>query len=283
MDPLLQSFMIFISSEKGLCKNTILAYSRDLQSFQKYLNMNFKEIGQDDIIGYLSHMKAGYSSSSIYRAFVTIKVFYRFLKKEGFVNVDPTSLFDFPKVWQLIPSVLTYEEVDKLLQMPDVNCLVGARDRAILELLYATGVRVSEMTDLKIRDLTDQFVWVRGKGRKERIVPVGKRALDAIDHYLINYRKCENEYLFLGKSGKKLNRVTVWMRIKLYAKRASISKNISPHTLRHSFATHLLENGADIRLIQDMLGHADIATTDRYTHISQSHLKKAFKNFHPRP
>lgn len=286
MDRFLESFYIYISSEKNLSKNTILAYSRDLDLFQQFLQRRGKilqEGKQEEVVDYLSTLREKYASSTIYRAFVSIKVFYTFLKKEGVIKTDPTCLFDFPKVWQLIPSVLTYEEVDKLLQAPDEKTMIGARDKAILELLYATGIRVSEALDLKIKDVSDQFVRVKGKGRKERVVPIGKRALEAIDHYLINHRKDQNEHLFLGKGGKKINRVTIWLRVKFYAKVAKIPKNISPHTLRHSFATHLLENGADIRLIQDMLGHEDISTTDRYTHISQNHLKKAFKSFHPRP
>ncbi|NGX33091.1 MAG: hypothetical protein K1060chlam4_01152, partial [Candidatus Anoxychlamydiales bacterium] len=224
-------------------------------------------------------------SSSIYRSFVAIKVLFRFLKKENAIKKDITLYLDLPKIWQFLPSVMTYQEVDSLLNQIKTEDFVGARDKAILELLYATGIRVSECCSLKILDVNDDFIKVMGKGKKQRLVPIGKKAIEAIDHYLLNFRNEVKglDYLFISKGGKKINRVTIYNRIKLYAKGANIKKNISPHTLRHSFATHLLENGADLRLIQDMLGHADISTTDRYTHISKAHLKRAFESFHPRP
>ena len=290
LDSSIKSFIIYISSEKGLSKNTILSYERDLRFFSNFLKdknkkSSFKRITQEDIVEYLGFLKLkNYASSSIYRSFVAIKVFFRFLKKEGFIKNDVSSYFEFPKIWQLIPTVMSYNEVENLFTKPDITTFTGARDKAVLELLYATGMRVSEAVNLKIKDVDDDFVRVKGKGRKERIVPIGKKAIEAIDHYLINFRKDTTlDYLFVTNRSKKIDRITIYKRIKYYAKQAKIYKNISPHTLRHSFATHLLENGADIRLIQDMLGHEDISTTDRYTHISQSHLKKAFKNFHPRP
>jgi integrase/recombinase XerD len=284
-DSSVKNFLIYISSEKALSKNTILAYERDLRFFVEFLKdrrSDFQSVDGDDIVNYLGFLKTkNYASSSIYRAFVALKVFFRFLKREGFAAVD-IGLFEIPKVWQLVPVVLTYPEVEELLKQPDIKTYIGARDRAILELLYATGIRVSELTNLLIKDVGDDFVKVKGKGKKERIVPVGKKALEAIDYYLVNFRK-DGEFLFLSQRGKKINRIDVYLRIKIYAKMAKIEKNVSPHTLRHCFATHLLENGADIRLIQEMLGHEDISTTDRYTHLSQNHLKNAFKNFHPRP
>nr|NGX29452.1 Tyrosine recombinase XerD [Candidatus Anoxychlamydiales bacterium] len=214
-----------------------------------------------------------------------IKVLFRFLKKENVIKKDITLYLDLPKIWQFLPSVMTYQEVDSLLNQIKTDDLIGARDKAVLELLYATGIRVSECSSLKILDVNDDFIKVTGKGKKQRIIPIGKKAINAIDHYLLNFRNEIQgiDYLFISKNGKKIDRVTIYNRIKIYAKGANIKKNISPHTLRHSFATHLLENGADLRLIQDMLGHADISTTDRYTHISKAHLKKAFESFHPRP
>lgn len=284
-DSSVKNFLIYISSEKALSKNTILAYERDLRFFVEFLKdkrSDFQTVDGDDIVNYLGFLKTkNYASSSIYRAFVALKVFFRFLKREGFAAVD-IGIFEIPKVWHLVPVVLTYPEVEELLKQPDIKTYIGARDRAILELLYATGIRVSELTNLLIKDVGDDFVKVKGKGKKERIVPVGKKALEAIDYYLVNFRK-DGEFLFLSQRGKKINRIDVYLRIKIYAKMAKIEKNVSPHTLRHCFATHLLENGADIRLIQEMLGHEDISTTDRYTHLSQNHLKNAFKNFHPRP
>ena len=196
------------------------------------------------------------------------------------------SYFDTPKLWQLLPEVLTLQEVDALLAQPKTEDALGSRDQAILELLYASGMRVSECTMLKLADLNDTFVKVIGKGKKERLIPIGKKALQAIDHYLIHFRgeiKDPTAPLFITKKGKPIDRNAIWKRNKAYAKSAGIQKNISPHTLRHSFATHVLEKGADLRLIQDMLGHVDISTTDRYTHVSHCKLKASFHAFHPRP
>ena len=282
------NFLVFLTSERGLSQNTVLAYEADIRFFVEFLQKkgkrSFNSVSEQDVIDYLSFQKnKKYASATIYRAFVAIKVFFRFLKKENVIKEDAISTFESPKIWQLIPTVLSYSEVDALLSVPDIKVFVGARDKALFELIYATGVRVSEAVNLKITDVTDEFVRVKGKGKKDRVVPIGKKAIEAIDYYLINFRKDpSSEHLFVSSKGKKISRVSVWERIKIYATRAKIYKNISPHTLRHSFATHLLENGADIRLIQDMLGHEDIATTDRYTHISQAHLKAAFKDFHPR-
>lgn len=288
MNRALDSFIIYLTSEKGLSKNTILAYEKDIRNLLEFLKkqkiFEFNQLSQDHLFEYLSIFKRKkYASSSIYRALVVFKVFFRFLKKEGYMKQDIISFFEFPKVWQMIPTVLTYSEIEALLASPDISTFIGARDKALLELLYASGLRVSEAVNLKIRDVSDEIVRVKGKGNKERIVPIGKKAIEAIDHYLLNFHKEGiSEYLFITSKGKKMSRESVWVRIKHYGKEAKIYKNISPHTLRHSFATHLLENGADIRLIQDMLGHSDISTTDRYTHISQNHMKEAFKAFHPR-
>lgn len=286
--PLIADFLDYIRSEKGLSPNTIEAYGRDVRSFAGFLQRSeWKEVGSEQILAFLGHLKArNYASASICRILVAIKVFFRFLKREGEVSVDLGRYFETPKLWQLIPEVLTAAEVDALLAQPDASGAVGARDKAVLELLYATGIRVSELCGLRIRDLDDQFVKVRGKGKKERIVPVGRQAVEAVDAYLKQFRgeaKEEDAPLFVSPRGKPLSRVTVWDRIKLYAKQAGISKAISPHTLRHSFATHLLENGADLRLIQEMLGHEDIGTTDRYTHVTGGRVKAAFRQFHPRP
>ncbi|NGX44045.1 MAG: Tyrosine recombinase XerD [Candidatus Anoxychlamydiales bacterium] len=285
----IRAFLAYIESEKGLSANTVEAYFRDIRYFKDFLFKKsisrFEDVKQADVIEYLSFLKTKYASSSIYRSFVAIKVLFRFLKQENAIKKDITLYLDLPKIWQFLPSVMTPQEVDSLLKQIKTDDFVGARDKAILELLYATGIRVSECSSLKILDVNDGFIKVTGKGKKQRLVPIGKKAIKAIDHYLLNFRNevKEIDYLFISKGGKKINRVTIYHRIKIYARGANIKKNISPHTLRHSFATHLLENGADLRLIQDMLGHADISSTDRYTHISKAHLKKAFENFHPRP
>jgi len=284
-------FINFLKSEKGLLKNSLDAYFRDISKFKTFLVKNnfhdFSKIKEDIIIEYLDFLKKkGLASSTICRNFVVIKVFFRFLKKEGAIEKDITRYFDMPRVWQLLPNVLTTFEVNKLITIPNSDSPIGARDKAILELLYATGIRVSEACNIKILDIKDNFIKVKGKGNKDRFIPIGQKALDAIDHYLLNFRKktdLENDYLFVSKNNKKITRITIFLNIKDYAKKAEIKKNISPHTLRHSFATHLLENGADLRLIQDMLGHSDISTTDKYTHISKKHLMNTFEKFHPRP
>jgi integrase/recombinase XerD len=186
-------------------------------------------------------------------------------------------------MWQLIPEVLTVEEVTRFLGAPDRETAVGARDFAIFQVMYASGLRVSELCGLNIGDISDDQVRVRGKGNKERVVPIAASAVAAVDHYLVHSRKEGDGALFLSNRGQRIDRVAVWERVKFYAKKAVISKEISPHTLRHSFATHLLENGADLRVIQELLGHANIATTDRYTHVSRKHLHAAFEKFHPKP
>ena len=184
-----------------------------------------------------------------------------------------------------MPDILTIEEMDLFLAQPKNEDSLGSRDKAILELLYATGMRVSELCSLKISDLNDASIKIHGKGRKDRLIPVGRRALDAIDYYLIHFRGEAKEHrapLFLSNRGNQIDRITVWERVRHYARAAGITKTISPHSLRHSFATHLLENGADLRIIQEMLGHEDIGTTDRYTHLANSRIKDSFKRFHPR-
>lgn len=281
---LIADFIDYIRSEKGLSSNTIEAYQRDIQLFAKHLSLpNWKALTGDHILHFLDHLKQKqFAPSSICRMLIAVKVFIRFLKREGEIPIDLGRYFTTPKTWQLIPDVLTIEEVDALLSQPKTDTFIGSRDKAILELLYASGLRVSEVCSLKISDVSDSFVKVKGKGKKERIVPVGKKAIQAIDQHLLSY-PTTSLYLFSSSKGKPIDRITIWNRIKLYAKLAHISKNVSPHTLRHSFATHLLENGADLRLIQDMLGHEDISTTDRYTHVTGNRLKSAFNAFHPRP
>lgn len=284
----MQDFLDYIRSEKGLSPNTIEAYSRDVRSFADHLSVkDWKLATPEAIFSFSEHLKGkSYASSSICRILIAVKVFFRFLKKEGEISSDLERYFETPKLWQLIPEALSSEEVEALLAQPKTDDAIGARDKAILELLYATGMRVSELCRLRISDLDDTFVKVKGKGKKERVIPVGKKAIEAVDHYLIHHRgesKEENPPLFLSPRGKPIDRITVWNRVKAYARSAKIAKSISPHTLRHSFATHLLENGADLRLIQEMLGHEDIGTTDRYTHVTGKRLKAAFNAFHPRP
>ena len=279
----LQDFLAYLSSEKGLSPHTLQAYKSDLTAF---LDRTPNLTEQEQIFKYLIHLKSkGYASTSIARALVAIKVFFRFLYREELVSQDFTQGIESPKLWQILPDVLTMDEVDNLLQAPNPQTFVGARDKALLEILYASGLRVSEACKLTLYSIDEIAVKVMGKGNKERVVPIGQKALLALDHYLGHFRDhvaMRTDFLFVTKKGIALDRIAVWRMVKLYAQRANIKKSISPHTLRHSFATHLLENGADLRVIQEMLGHSNIATTDKYTHVSPTHLKASFEKFHPR-
>lgn len=282
----LQDFLSYISSEKGLAKNTLEAYRRDVQRFLRFINQEPITVEEEQIIDFLRSLE-NYASSSKARTLIALKVFFRFLKREEWISRNPTEYLSTPKLWQLIPEVLTGQEVERLLNAPDITTERGCRDKAVLELLYSSGLRVSELIGLSLYAIDESGVRVKGKGSKERIVPVGKKALAAIDDYLIRFRdyagSSREEALFIGRQGKALTRFGVWKMIKGYALKAKIAKNISPHTLRHSFATHLLDHGADLRVIQEMLGHSSISSTDRYTHISRSQLTTAFNRFHPRP
>lgn len=280
MQPLLADFLLYLRVEKGLSPLTLEAYQADITRF---LQVCAHPFDQEDIIQHLCEMKnQGYASATIARTLISIKVFSRFLYFENHILQDPSLSLESPKLWNLIPDILTLEEVERLLKAPNATTYLGARDQAILEVLYASGLRVSELCALLLLNVDDSSLKVLGKGNKERIVPIGSKALAAVDHYL-NFRESFNsEYLFLSCKGKPMQRTCVWRMVKQYASKAHILKSISPHTLRHSFATHLLEKGADLRIIQEMLGHSNIATTDRYTHVSSSHLKEAFSKFHPR-
>lgn len=286
----INDFHQYLASEKGLSLNTLLAYKKDIGLLASFLEQkkieDFTNVSQEHIIVFLSDLKCKeYASSSIARIFISLKVFFLFLKREKLIYKSPAEFLESPKVWQLIPEVLSCSEVERLLEAPDIKVLSGIRDRAILEILYASGLRVSELCNLCIYDIDEESIRVIGKGNKERLIPIGKKAIAAIDAYLLKVRhlyesdKCK--ILFLNDKGKAIDRYYIWRMTKEYAKKCGISKKISPHTLRHSFATHLLENGADLRLIQEMLGHANISTTDRYTHISTKKLQEAFHKFHP--
>jgi integrase/recombinase XerD len=275
----LHDFIAHLRSEKGLSPNTVEAYERDIRTF-----LSQYPVSVDSVVRHLSDLKMrGYASSSISRKLIAIKVFFRFLFREGLLKQNLSALLETPKLWQLIPEVMTQVEVTRLLEAPNPQTPHGARDRAILEVLYASGLRVSEVCSLSLYSIDEECVRVTGKGGKQRVVPIGRSALQAVDHYLLSFRdRFGGDALFVTNRGTRINRVAVWKMIKRYAVKAGIQKTISPHTLRHSFATHLLDHGADLRVIQEMLGHAQIATTDRYTHVSQSRLQSAFSKFHPR-
>jgi integrase/recombinase XerD len=295
MRELLDEFINYLSVERGLSKNTITSYRADLISFLTHLESKrvdkLEKVRRDDITNYLMHLKdKGLSGNSISRCLVSIKMFYKFLAQERFIKDDVAGILESPKLIRPLPNVLNTVEVEKLIGAPDTRNWMGIRDKAALELMYATGMRVSEIVDLPTStvNLDMGFVKCRGKGDKERIVPIGSQAKIAISKYLQKVRPVllknrSDNHLFLSRLGKRVSRQSFWKIIKKYAKRARIKKDITPHTLRHSFATHLLERGADLRVVQEMLGHADIATTQIYTHIDKSRLKSIHKQFHPRP
>ena len=294
IDGYLDNFLNYLMVEKGLSKNTIESYSRDVQKFIVYLEKNncsdVSRITNLDIISFLVEIKSqGLSSKSTGRNLSALRMFFKFLVQEGFLEGDPAINIESPKIRSSLPSVLSIAEVDSLLSKPDVKTLRGLRDRTMLELLYATGVRVSELVNLKLTsiNLDVGYIIAFGKGSKERIVPLGDTSKYFLKEYLTNGRPAHEKgmvssFLFLNPSGKKFSREGFWKMLKRYGLKAGIIKKLSPHTLRHSFATHLLERGADLRSVQIMLGHVDIATTQIYTHITQERLKKIHKQYHPR-
>lgn len=286
-------FINFASVEKGLAKNSLLAYETDLKKYITFLTNkkigDLSKVNRTHINQFLFHEKERKQEpSSIARTLVAVKLLHRFLLKEGHLKEDITSVLDSPKLWKHLPTFLTQKEMETILSIPNLKTPIGIRDRAILELLYATGVRVSELVNLKLTDLNldSGFLKCFGKGGKERIVPLGRNAKECIERYLNKVRLSSNksEYLFLGskKAKERLSRQAVWQLIKAYAGKARIKKKITPHTFRHSFATHLLEGGADLRIVQELLGHADISTTQIYTHVSRDYLKSVHGKFHPR-
>ena len=293
MDALVQLFLDYVVVECGLAKNTIAAYRRDLDHFRDYLSSRGKEdlasLKPHDILGFLAFEKTrGLSVNSVSRALAAVRVFFRFLSVEGKVPVNVASTLESPHLWHRLPDVLDLADVERLLDAPDTAQPLGIRDRAILEVMYATGARVSETADLRLDGLALESGYVRcfGKGSKERVVPIGASACNWLERYMRKVRlrlaKSPSPILFLSKSGRRLNRENIWALVRKHALAAGISKHISPHTLRHSFATHLLHGGADLRSVQEMLGHANIATTQIYTHVDKDRLKAVHKKFHPR-
>jgi integrase/recombinase XerD len=293
-DVYLDNFLNYLVVEKGLSKNTIQSYNRDLQKFITYLEKNncadVSRVTNLEIISFLVEVKSqGLSSKSTGRNLSALRMFFKFLVQEGFLDANPSINIESPKIRQNLPSVLSIAEVDYLLSQPDVKTTRGLRDRTMLELLYATGVRVSELVSLKLTSINLEvgYIIAFGKGSKERIIPLGDTAKYYLNEYLTIARQKHTKgmmspFLFLNPSGKKFSREGFWKMLKRYALKAGINKKLSPHTLRHSFATHLLEQGADLRSVQIMLGHVDIATTQIYTHITQERLKKVHKQYHPR-
>lgn len=289
-------YVHFLQVERQLSKNTLSSYRRDLESYIEHLHKklaltSLREVERTHILLHLEALRSqGIAARTVARHISSIRSFHQFLLREKLTETDPTIHLEMPQIEQKLPKVLSIEEIDLLIGAPDRNKPQGIRDVAMLELLYGTGMRISELIGLNVEDvhLTMGFVRVFGKGGKERIVPLGKSAIRAIDGYLQTARsKLQGTYpkteaFFINQRGKRLTRQGCWKLLKEHAAKADIKKEITPHTLRHSFATHLIENGADLRAVQEMLGHADISTTQIYTHISKTRLSEVYKQFHPR-
>jgi integrase/recombinase XerD len=296
MEDHLKDFMHFLIVEKGLANNTIMSYERDLKSYIRYLQnvesvLSMNEVQRVHIVHFLGFLKEqGKSSKTIARHIASVRSFHQFLLRDKAVNQDPSVLIETPRLERTLPKVLSLQEVEILLDSSKPDNHYGIRDKAMLEVLYATGIRVSELIGLDIENvhLTMGFIRCIGKGNKERIIPIGRIAADAIKRYLDEGRphfvtvKHRDNALFLNHQGKRLTRQGFWKILKKLTKEAGIEKDLTPHTLRHSFATHLLENGADLRAVQEMLGHADISTTQIYTHVTKTRLKDVYSKFFPR-
>ncbi|WP_404428436.1 site-specific tyrosine recombinase XerD [Sutcliffiella horikoshii] len=295
MQDQLKDFIHFLVVEKGLASNTVVSYERDLKSYLLYVSKveeisSLDAVSRSTIIQFLKFLtENGKSSKTIARHIASIRSFHQFLLREKVTTQDPTVHIDRPKQEQKLPQVMSVEEVQALLDSPDTSKVFGMRDKAMLELLYATGMRVSELISLNLSDvhLTMGFVRCVGKGNKERIIPLGTMAQNAITTYIEESRsqlikKKTTDALFVNLYGNRLTRQGFWKILKKLTKEAGIAKELTPHTLRHSFATHLLENGADLRAVQEMLGHADISTTQIYTHVTKTRMKDVYSMFHPR-
>jgi integrase/recombinase XerD len=293
-DALIDLFLNYLLVEKGLAQKTLEAYSRDIIRYRNFLAVN-KSTGfsEEDTPLLLKHLillrKDGLKARSRARHLVAIRGFYRFLVQEKILRNDPARLIDLPKSGLKLPHVLSKEEIELLLNTPDIAKPIGLRDAAMLELMYAAGLRVSELINLKLQDINLEagFVRIFGKGSRERIVPIGAHAREKVNTYLKTARskrlkQTSSPYLFIARAAKPMTRQGFWKLLRRYAMQAGLKKKITPHSLRHSFASHLLEGGADLRAVQVMLGHVDISTTQIYTHVTRDHLKKLHQKFHPR-
>ncbi|MFH1386088.1 MAG: site-specific tyrosine recombinase XerD [bacterium] len=286
----IKNFISYLHVERGYSQNTLLSYDHDLRQFAKFAKADSANlIAREKIKDYLDHLnEKGFSVPSIERKMASLKSFFHYLIGEDEVKIDPTVDFKLPKKAKRLPKALTIGETLRLISSPRAKDPLSLRDNALLEFLYATGLRASEIVSLNISDINFAVSFIRclGKGSKERVVPIGQSALDSLKEYLEKGRselpKKDNEALFLDKDGKRLSRQGLWLIIKKYVKKQGIKAKTSPHTLRHSFATHLLEKGADLRSVQEMLGHSDIATTQIYTSVSRDRIKKMYLKAHPR-
>lgn len=293
MESLIEEFISFLEKDKRLSNNTLQSYKRDIEQYTTYLNginiYTITKTSKTTIIAYLLHLqKKGRATSTISRNLASIRSFYQYMAKCDMLSYDPTSDLESPKVEKKLPQILSTQEVELLLEQPKCVDLKGYRDKAMLELLYATGIRVSELISLDISDLNLDMGFIRcNKGSRERMIPIGSMAISALKSYLGKARSLmiqdsEEKALFVNVNGKRLTRQGFWKIIKQYKNQAKISKDITPHTLRHSFAAHLLENGADLRSIQEMLGHSDISSTQIYAQIAKNKIREVYKKTHPR-
>ena len=289
---LIDNFIDNIWLEKGLSKNTLSAYNQDLLKFTLWLKgSSLKNVDRIKLLDYLAYrFEQGYNSRSTARALSSLRSFYAFLVEKNFISENPTSKIDSPKLGSSLPKILSEEDVNKLINAPDIKSPIGLRDRAMLELLYACGLRISELISLNVLNLNSRqgLVSVMGKGEKERLVPMGEEALERVSDYLTYGRNQflkENQsssFLFLSKRGTGMTRQAFWYRIKEYALKSGVDKSLSPHTLRHAFATHLLNHGADLRTIQLLLGHSSLSTTQIYTEVARHRMKELHQEHHPR-
>jgi integrase/recombinase XerD len=290
------SFLTYVRVEKGLSANTVSAYRRDLVKFESYAKkkkLTLESVTRDDLVDFLSNLfRQKLESRTVARHLVTLRNFFRFAQTQDLIAVDPSLNLESPKIRRSLPGYLRLEEIERLLAEPDDKTPLGLRDHAMLDVLYSTGLRVSELISLRVMDLDRAVGCVRcvGKGDKERIVPIGKKALALVDRYLRDARpklvpagkQVNSPTLFINRRGSTLSRVGVWKILSGYGRRAGLRVPLTPHMLRHSFATHLLEGGADLRSVQLMLGHSDISTTQIYTHVVEERLKQIYKAHHPR-
>jgi len=287
------AFLNYAQVERGLAANTIAAYRRDLQKFAVFCEprrLAASGVERKHVVDFLGKLyQQGLDSRSVARQLVTLRNFFRFLAQENVVRHDPVEHIESPRVWKRLPKFLTLEEVEKLLATAETTTPLGLRDRAMLEVLYATGLRVSELVKLKVADLQLDAGIVRclGKGNKERVVPLGRKSIASLEDYLRRGRPALTKrrttpYLFVSRRGGVMTRQNFWMLLRQRARAAGVRVHLSPHTLRHSFATHLLERGADLRAVQMLLGHADISTTQIYTHVAQERLRQVYRTHHPR-
>jgi integrase/recombinase XerD len=294
LTPVIAQFLTHVRVEKGLSTNTVAAYQRDLAKFNviaQKRKLALENISRDDLVDFLAGLyREKLESRTVARHLVTLRNFFRFAQVQELIATDPSLNLESPKIRRNLPGYLKLEEVERLLAQPDAKTPLGLRDRAMLEVLYSTGLRVSELIGLRVMDLDTKVGCIRciGKGDKERIVPAGKKALSIVEKYLRDARPkllgkgAASQSLFVNRNGHSLSRVGVWKILSAYGRRAGLRVALTPHMLRHSFATHLLERGADLRSVQLMLGHADISTTQIYTHVVEERLKQIYKAHHPR-